>query len=365
MKTQAVLILMLLAFSAYAADIESGVAAHVVEGTVTDGMNDLWAPDREIQVGVQVGEVAAPVVKEDTVTDGMTGLWQPVRENKMEIQDGKLVNVVIVRNRKFENYRNVEQIKTIMHKLYQIDNVLEVVRNFGAEYGKPLSNLELSLFNTIALTHGGDFQMQYIIQQVKKADLGSVLRKTSKMFSVKLGEDDIALWWHQIVNSCTEKYQVFELHTSAVEVNRPDLWTFKTEVLMATCGGEDNAGFQIFAWSASKSGAYKAIQYSPENGETLRKLVIRWLYDNMHSMIDCQKGVATLCEITDSASLSQFEISDSKNDVTPHATNSELWNKNIDRNAAPSTDDDLHDLLLESTKPDNEIWKNNPRSGSA
>jgi len=296
---------------------------------------------------------------EETVTDGMPALWQNTTETRLEMQEGKLVNISIIREHRIDKHRKVQKIKTIMHNKYKIDNVLEVVRNFGAEYGKELSALELQLFNTIATTHGNDFEMQYAIKQIKKDELDKTLRKVAKMFTVHLDEDDFSYWSDMITNKCTDKYQVFALDTSKVEINRPDLWTIKTEVLMATCGSPENVGYQIFAWAASKSGSYQRNQYSGENGETIDKLVTRWLYANMHSMVDCKRDVlASACVDSETCTLSEFSTSDTKEETKLHVSSEDQWVEHADGDKGevghPVKQENKE--LPEETNPDNQMW---------
>lgn len=359
MKVKTIFILALLALSVFADegitsdDWHEDTDVQIFEGEThetnreDDGSN-IVLKDNEVLVG-----------SETTLTDGMPGLWQNTTETRLEMQDGKLVNISIIREHRIDKHRKVQKIKTIVHNKVKIDNVLEVVRSFGQEYGQELSSIELQLFNTIATTHGNEFQMQYAIKQIYSSDLDKTLRKISKMFTVQLDEDDYSDWVDAITNNCTDKFLVFPLNTTAVEVNRPDLWAVKTEVLMITCGSENNVGYQLFAWAASKTGSYQRSQYSAENGETVDKLMTRWLYANMNAMVDCKKDVVPSNECVDSETdtLSEFSTSESNLKSNLHVSPNAKWVEHAD--GAEGEGFQAYEKtapVLQGTNLDKELW---------
>lgn len=359
MKIKAVFILALLAFSVIA---EEGVTS------------DDWHEDTDVEIfesadhehhrnddskTYTLKEGEEFYGSESTVTDGMAALWTNTTESRLEMVDGKLVNVTVIREHRIDKHRKIQKIKAVVHSKVKIDSVLEVVRSFGTEYGHDLSPVELQLFNTIATTHGNEFHMQYIIRQIEHKDLDKTLRKIAKLFSVQLDEDDFAHWANLIAHNCPNKYHVFALNTTDVEINRPDLWTVKTEVLMATCGGENNVGYQLFGWSASKTGSYQRNQYSAENGETIDKLMTRWLYGNMRAMVDCDKSeMVTECELSETETLSQFEPSETS---TPpvHVNPGDEWQEHADGGEGSSFTpyEKTPPTIPEESNPDVVIWE--------
>jgi len=265
---------------------------------------------------------------ETTVTDGIAGIWRNTTENKLEMKDGDLVNTTYTRRTWVDSHRKIQKVRKIIHTPVTISSVYEVVKAFSEEYGSPLSALEFELFNTIAITEGNHFHMKYLVRQVKRVDLPATLRKLIKIFSVGLCEDDIAGWIYQIDQNCAaDKFKVFPLDTSNVEVHRENKWLVRTEVLMATCGQEKNAGFQLFAWAAYKEGAYRPGQYSVENSHTVDGLVTRWLYANMRSMIDCERNNVAQCDNEETSTLREFTLSRTER---IHAAQDDKWQEHAD-----------------------------------
>jgi hypothetical protein len=360
MKVQTIFIVALLAMSVFADegvtsdDWHEDTDVQIFEGETHETNRE----DPGSKIVLKPNEVL--VGPEVTVTDGLPPVWQNTTETRLEMKDGKLVNITIIREHRIDKHRKIQTIKTIIHNKVKIDNVLEVVRSFGQEYGQELSTIELELFNTIAITQGNDFQIQYATKQIYSSDLDKTLRKISKLFTVQLDEDDYSNWVDLITNNCTNKYQVFALNTSAVEVNRPDLWTVKTEVLLATCGSENNIGYQLFAWAASKTGSYHRNQYSAENGKTVHKLMTRWLYANMNAMVDCKKSVfpSNECADSETGALTEFSTSDSDPKSKLHASPEDKWIEHAD---GRDGDDFVAyeksvPAIPEDTNPDTKLW---------
>lgn len=233
------------------------------------------------------------VGKEREVTDGKAAVWKNVTEHVLRIINGSIVNTTETRRVKVDTHRKIQRIRTILHTKHRITNVILVVKSFAAAYGKALSPVEFKQINTIITTDDNDFKMDYEIKQIRKANLDVTIRQLAKkMFTVSITEADFAHWENLIVKNCSNHYQVMALDTSSVEVHRPDLWTVKTEVLMATCGDASSPGYQLFAWAASKSGAYHKGQYSVSNSIVVDQLITRWLYSNMAAMVDCKAASA-------------------------------------------------------------------------
>lgn len=267
------------------------------------------------------------VGSETTVTDGIAGIWRNTTENKLEMKDGNLVNTTYTRRTWVDSHRKVQKVRKIIHTPVTIASVYEVVKAFSEEYGSPLSALEFELFNTIAITEGNHFHMKYLVRQVKRVDLPATLRKLIKIFSVPLCEDDIANWVYQIDQNCAaDKFKVFPLDTTDAEVHRENKWLIRTEILMATCGQEKNAGFQLFAWAAYKEGAYRPGQYSVENSHTVDGLVTRWIYANMRSMIDCERDNPAQCD-NEESTLREFTLSRTQR---LHAGEGDKWQEHAD-----------------------------------
>lgn len=284
---------------------------------------------------------------EFTVTVGANGLVRTSTEHKLDIKDGQLIDTTYARRSWIDPHLKVQKVKKIIITPVTLSSVYEVVKAYSEEYGKPLSDLEFQLFNTIAITEGNHFHINYIVRQIKRSQLSFTLRKMIRMFSIPLTEDDIAGWIHEIDQNCTEKYKVFPLDTSSAEIHRKNKWLVRTEVLMATCGQPGNVGFQLFAWAAYKEGAYKPAQYSVENSETVDSLITRWLYANMRSMIDCERDDSKeICKNEESSTLSEFSISD-KN--IPHVNEGDQWKEHGNS-----------DGIFNSPDPSEEVKKPNP-----
>ena len=231
------------------------------------------------------------ILGEYEVTDGVNATWETRTEHKLEVVDGKIVNTTYTRKYRTDHHKKIQKVKTIMHTKHRISNVIEVVKAFGAEYGKSLSSLEFKLLNAIIMTDENKFEMNYKIKQIKKAQLADALKRITSIFTVQVSDNDLLYWENMIVKNCSNHYQVMALDTSKVEVHRPDLWIVKTEVLMVTCGDASSPGYQLFAWSSSKTGAYHKGQYSIANSLKVDELITRWLYGNMYSMTNCKGPV--------------------------------------------------------------------------
>lgn len=245
--------------------------------------DSIWSGRRE-------GDIL--VGSERTVTDGEAPVWVNTTETKLEMRDGKLVQVTVNRRHKVDKHKHIQKVHRFIHKNYTIADIHPVIVAFGAEFGKPLSELELELFNTLAVTDGNEFEMKYDVELARPDTLKRTLRSISSLFSVKLDEDDIADYSHMIAHSCPDGYLAFNLDTTPVEKHNRECWTLKTDLLLVTCGNEDKRpvkGYQMFAWSASKSGFYRHNMYSPENAATLKSLVTRWLYNNMWFIANSNK----------------------------------------------------------------------------
>jgi hypothetical protein len=298
------------------------------------------------------------VGSETTVTDGVAGVWRNTTENKLEMKDGNLVNTTYTRRTWVDSHRKVQKVRKIIHTPVTIASVYEVVKAFSEEYGSPLSALEFQLFNTIAVTEGNHFHMRYAVRQIKRVELPATIRKLIKIFSVPLCEDDIAAWVNEIDQNCNDaKYKVFPLDTTNVEIHRENKWLIRTEVLMATCGQEKNAGFQLFAWAAHKEGAYRAGQYSVENSHTVDGLVTRWLYANMRSMIDCERTNVAQCDNEESSTLSEFSLTRTER---VHVAGGDRWQEHANGGAGAT-------MESESTNEPNQamsdkgVWNRNSK----
>lgn len=290
MKTVTVLIVALLAVSVVKTQVKEFTTA-VEESTTWTGKKD--------------GDV---VLEEYTRTDGQGPEWDSTTENRLEMRDGKLVNVTVTKKQKVDKHTKVQKVKRIIHSQYKISDALSIVKAYGQEVGQPLTKLELELFNTIGITNGNKFSMQYDVQQIKLDELRDTLRHLSKIFSVKLDEDDIQDWANQIETQCPEGYLAFPLDTTDLDNHRPDHWEVRTELLIVTCGNEDKTpvhGYQLFAWAAQKEGTFRKGQYSEPNAKTLQDLMRRWLFTNMQSMVDCSKDEVACAVISEYSATSQ------------------------------------------------------------
>lgn len=329
------------------------------DGTTSEGskhqegnLEPINASDEPYQL--QEGEEF--VGEEFTVTVGPNGLLRTSNENKMEIKDGELINTAYTRRSWIDPHLKVQRVRKIIHSSVKIDSVYEVVKAFSEEYGKPLSEIEFELFNSIAITEGNHFHMNYIARQIKSSELSSTLRKMAKMFSVPLSEDDLAGWAYEIAQNCSEKYKVLPLDTAATELHKLDKWRVRSEVLVATCGQPRNAGFQLFAWAAYKEGAYKPGQYSVQNSETVDSLITRWLYANMRSMVDCERDDSDLvCSNEESSTISEYSITDTP---VPHARPGDKWQEHGSSGNCPQG------VVEKSNKPnlalsDKVVWNRN------
>lgn len=242
-----------------------------------------------------------------------------------------MYNTTYTRRAWINPHRKVQRVRKIIHSPVIISNVYEVVKAFSEEYGRPLSDLEFELFNTIAMTEGNHFHMNYAAKQVKREDMAFTLRQMIKMFSVPLSEDDIAGWIYEIDQNCPDKFKVFPLDTESSEVHRKNKWLTRTEVFIATCGQQNNAGFQLFAWAAYKEGAYKAGQYSRANSQTADALITRWLYSNMRAMIDCERDDAgAVCLNEESSTLSEYPIAANSR---VHVGDKDQWQEHANEDA--------------------------------
>ena len=221
-------------------------------------------------------------------TDGKAAVWKNVTEHVLRIVNGSIVNTTETRRVKIDTHRKIQRVRTIIHTKHRIRNVIEVVKSFSDAYGKALSAAEFKLINTIITTDDNKFKMDYKIEQIRKVQLESALKQIARIFTLPISEADFDHWEYLISKDCGKHYQVIAPDTSSVEVHRSDLWIVKTEVIMATCGNASSPGYQIFGWSASKSGAYHKGQYSVANSKKVDELVTRWLYSNMSAMINCK-----------------------------------------------------------------------------
>jgi hypothetical protein len=268
---------------------------------------------------------------EYTTTDGIAGVETTNTDVKSgKTWDGKAYHSTTHRSLWKDSHIKVQKIRKIIHTKVPIQSVYTVVKAFSAEYGKPLSAIEFELFNAIAITEGNHFHMKYLVRQVKKDQLSNTLRRMMKIFSVPVGEGDIAAWEHEIAEKCSEdKHKTFPIETSSVEVHRQDKWLIRSEILMATCGHANNAGFQLFAWAAYKEGAYKVGQFSDANSQTVDGLVTRWLYTNMGNMVDCEKNVAEECTNEESSTLKEYSLSET---AALHVSGDDKWQEHANGN---------------------------------
>ena len=181
------------------------------------------------------------------------------------------------------------------------------------------------------------------------------MRNFAKLYSSPLSEDDFASWENEIDQNCNQdKHKFFVLKTAPYEVQGKKKWVVKTEVLAATCGQPHNVGFQIFGWAAWKDGSYKAGQYSEANGITVSKMVKRWMFANMNSMVDCQRESLSECANFEDSELRESSLEEK---VKIHVSSNDRWVEHANGELSASAlrvKEESHSL--DEAKSDKKVW---------
>lgn len=215
----------------------------------------------------------------------------PVTTTCVEVEstilpDGRLVNRTITRQVTINHSIKVKEIKKFWTKKYNLLSVTSLIAGFTKKYAQELTDNELALFNSIAVTDGNEFESNYNYVQAEEKYLDVVLRKVLKVFKTPLCEDDIKYLLNEI-KECKKEAVVRLLDTRSIEVDREDSWTVCLEVFFATCGKEIPA-VQLFAWSGCKSGAYHKGLCSKPNRATVDTIITKWLARQIYLLFTCK-----------------------------------------------------------------------------
>lgn len=220
-------------------------------------------------------------------TDGVKPITKTVTEIVNTIlPDGRLSNKTITRQVTINHSLKVKQVKKFWTTKYNLKSVTSLIAGFTKKYAQELSDAELALFNSIALTDNNQFESKYNYVQVKECFLEPVLRKVLKVFRTPLCEDDIKYLASEI-RECKNEAIVRILDTRSIEVDREDAWTVCLEVFFATCG-KDIPAVQLFTWSGCKSGAYQKGLCSKPNRGTIDAIITKWLARQIYLLFTCK-----------------------------------------------------------------------------
>lgn len=227
------------------------------------------------------------LISEMTRTDGVKPEVKTVVEYCNDIlPNGSIINKTITRTVAVDYSKKCKKIRRYWTKSYNLTSVASLVAGFTKKYALELTDAELALFNSIAVTDGNELESKYNYVQVKEEFLEPTLRKVLQVFKTPLCEADIKALANEI-GECKDEAIVKILDTRPIEVDREDLWTVCLEVFFATCGKEIPA-VQMFAWSGCKSGAYHKGLCSRGNRDVIDKIITRWLARHIYLLFTCK-----------------------------------------------------------------------------
>jgi hypothetical protein len=220
-------------------------------------------------------------------TDGIAPVMDTCTDYVNEcLPDGRIVNKTITRKVCVNKSLKIKKVRKYWTKKYNLASVTSIIAGFTKKFAPELSDAELALFNSIAITDANEFQSDYNYVQVKEKDLEPVLRKVLKVFKTPLCEDDVRHLQHEL-KECKEEAIVKILDTKPIEVDTEDAWTVCFEVFFATCG-KNVPAVQMFAWSGCKSGAYHKRLCNPNNRAIVDKIITKWLARQIYLLFTCK-----------------------------------------------------------------------------
>jgi hypothetical protein len=220
-------------------------------------------------------------------TDGIAPVMDTCVEYVNEVMpDGRIVNKTITRKVCVNKSLKIKKVRKYWTKKYNLTSVSSIIAGFTKKFATELSDSELALFNSIAITDGNEFESEYNYVQVKEKDLEPVLRKVLKVFKTPLCEDDIRHLMYEL-KECKDEAIVKILDTKPIEVHTSDSWKVCFEVFFATCG-KNIPAVQMFAWSGCKSGAFHKNLCNPKNSKIVDQIITRWLARQIYLLFTCK-----------------------------------------------------------------------------